>query len=126
MTSLENALAGGIANINAGFTDQILGQANRINALQQGGAPPVFDPRLMGTALGQLTQAGPPLNPVRQLVNQYAAPVPPSFGLNMVRQALQALVQNPALTQGLSAPVRAMIGMVLQDAPQRCGGCGCG
>lgn len=126
MTSIENALAGGIANINAGFTGQILGQANRINALQNGGAaaptavPQTFDPTVLRAALGQLGTAGPPMAPVRQLVGQMGAPDSGNLGLKLVRDALMAIKQNPQLMAMLSGPVRQLVSDVMQAAPQRC------
>lgn len=109
MVSFADNIANFSANVSAGFDNQILAQANRINALQQGGTN-------AANGAGAADAGGG------------AALVSQAFGLDggppqpgLIKQALQEIMKNPQLMKMLPPQIQEKV----QGMMSKVGCCNC-
>jgi hypothetical protein len=126
MASIENNFATGIGNISAGFDGSILGQANRINTLQNNGIAAAQGGGIIPA--GQ-AQARPPLTVEQAIValNRDPSLAPQAIQAlqdpNIFRQVLGTLQQKPELVQALPLEVQQFLHFILSGGTGAAGAC---
>ena len=135
--SFENLIAGMTYGTSNGFSNQILGQANYINSLQNGGNGAVFTPSVLpyagfGSAItphryhntmNQLHALGRPARPVAGALRHLLQPQNLQMHemqqlMGLMKQFFQAF---PQLFAGLSPQSQSFVRDVIQQAPGLCG-----
>ena len=134
--SFENMIAGMTYGTNNAFSNQILGQANYINMLQNGGNFSGFDPsvlpysgfgpsitpQLYQNTMNQLHGFGRPAHPFAGALQQLVQPQQMQMSqihqlMGLLKQFFQAF---PQLFAGLSPQSQAFVRDVIQQAPGLC------
>ena len=135
--SFENMIAGMTYGINHGFSNQILGQANYMNSIQNGGNSAVFNPsalpysgfgptitpQLYRHTMNQLNGFGHPARPAAGALQHLLQPQNLQMGqmqqlMGLMKQFFQAF---PQLFSGLSPQSQAFVRDVIEQAPGLCG-----